>query len=358
MNPSGSFQKKNVMFLKNSNNKLLISAALLGSLITSTGCKMVYDDDLPGCEAKLRVRFVYEYHLKDSDAFAKEVKSVNVWAFDKAGSLAWSGSASGDVLKEKDFALDTSLPAGTYDFVSWCGLKDNGDFDLATYTPASKEELEVKLRTLEKDGENVSSSFIPGLFHGLALEETFTIEPNTNTLKTVTIPLMKDTNNIRVLLQRMGTTPLEKNDFDASLTITDAWLAWDNAVMPQSPTVTYTPWDIRPVSATVETPPSGPEVTSLSGQLFDFTSSRLIAGSDATLTIHRNSDGVDIIRIPIVDYFIAVKGHYGDMSDQEYLDRQDDYSILLFVDDNNELYAAAGIYINSWAVVPPQTNPF
>ena len=44
------------------------------------------------------------------------------------------------------------------------------------------------------------------------------------------------------------------------------------------------------------------------------------------------------------------------MTDQEYLDRQDDYSILFFIDASNNWYMAGGIYINSWAVVPPQNE--
>ncbi|MDE7180420.1 MAG: FimB/Mfa2 family fimbrial subunit [Muribaculaceae bacterium] len=42
------------------------------------------------------------------------------------------------------------------------------------------------------------------------------------------------------------------------------------------------------------------------------------------------------------------------MGEQEYLDRQDDYSMHFILDQNNNWYKAAGVFINSWAVVPPQ----
>ncbi len=349
------------MFLKNLSNILIISAATLGSVMALSGCSLI-NDDLPECTAKLRVRFVYDYNLKFADAFPHEVKSVNVWAFDASGALVWSESASGEELADKDFALDTPLAEGTYDFVSWCGLKDNVDFDLATYIPTSKEELEVKLKTIEEDGTYLNKSHLPGLYHGMVLQEGFTPEPNKHTLKTVTIPLMKHTNDIRVLLQKYDGSEIKESDFEVFITIPDAWLNWNNAIMSASPMVTYRPWDIKHGTAAMEEEPEDDTITSISSLLYEFSSSRLIVDADATLTVRRTSDNKDVIRIPIIDYFLMVKGHYKNpdgtpLTDQQYLDRQDDYSILFFIDENNGWYMGYGIYINSWAVVPPQNQP-
>lgn len=346
------------MFLKNLSNILIISAATLGSVMALSGCSLI-NDDLPECTAKLRVRFVYDYNLKFADAFPHEVKSVNVWAFDASGALVWSESASGEELADKDFALDTPLAEGTYDFVSWCGLKDNVDFDLATYTPTSKEELEVKLKTIEEDGTYLNKSHLPGLYHGMVLQEGFTPEPYKHTLKTVTIPLMKDTKDIRVLLQRYDGSAIDPKDFEVFITIPDAWLDWNNDVFPNGPMVTYTPWGERYGQVTTpDTVEDTGTMTTISGLLFELSSSRLMVGANATLTVRRTYDNKDIIRVPIIDYFLLVRGHYGDIPDQEYLDRQDDYSILFFIDNDNNWYIGAGIYINSWAVVPPQYVPF
>ena len=52
---------------------------------------------------------------------------------------------------------------------------------------------------------------------------------------------------------------------------------------------------------------------------------------------------------------LMVKGEYNkSMSDQDYLDRQDDYTMTFFIDSENRWYTHAGIYINSWYVVPRQ----
>lgn len=333
----------------------------MSCMIGLAGCSLV-NEDLQECPAELNVRFIYDYNLKFSNAFSKEVKSVNVWAFDEKGALVWSGAASGPSLADENFKLETPLTEGTYDFVSWCGLEDNADFNLGTYSPVSREELEVKLATVANEGAHVSKSMLPGLFHGCVMAETFTVDPNKPSIKTVTMPLMKDTNNIRVLLQRYDGSEISENEFEVFITIPDAWLAWNNDVLPDGPLVTYKPWNIKYGTVTLQENENRAEtVTSVSALLFEMSSSRLIANSKATLTVRRTSDNKDIIRIPVIDYFLMVKGHYLNpdgtpLTDQQYLDYQDDYSILFFIDEDNNWFTGNGIYINSWVVVPPQQD--
>ena len=70
-------------------------------------------------------------------------------------------------------------------------------------------------------------------------------------------------------------------------------------------------------------------------------------------------DNTNIIHVPIIEYFLLEKGErHSQYSDQEYLDRRDDYSALFFIDKEKGWYMAGGIYINSWAIVPPQSNKF
>lgn len=336
----------------------LIPAAL-AVVLTMAGCSSFVYDDLPECTAQLNVKFQFNYTLDRGEAFAEQVHSVNVWAFDQDGNFVWSGSASGDILKDPDFKLETSLGAGTYDFVAWCGLDGNDDFSLATYKPTSMMELETTLYTIEKDGLNVSSSHFKALFHGMKMGVEHIIKPNDHSVTTVTIPLIKDTNDIAVMLVNEDGTALKESDFTVSFTYADSWLAWNNAVMDESPTVTYTPWSVL----YGETTKGRADADENNGQpvrsslLYEMSVSRLMVGANAFLDIVRNTDGVRIIHIPLIDYFIYAKGNRFDhYSDQEYLDRRSDYSALFFIDNGLGWYTAAGIYICGWAVVPPQTT--
>ncbi|MDE7411522.1 MAG: FimB/Mfa2 family fimbrial subunit [Paramuribaculum sp.] len=326
--------------------------------LTMTGCSSLIYDDLPECPAQLNVKFQFNYTLDRGEAFAAQVHSVNVWAFDQAGNLVWTGSASGDRLKDPDFMLETPLGGGTYDFVAWCGLDGNDDFSLATYTPVSMEELEMKLNTIEKDGLNVSSSHFKALFHGKKSGVEHKIKPNAPSITTVTIPLIKDTNDIAVMLVNEDGTALKESDFTVTFTYADSWLAWDNAVRDDSPAVTYTPWSVLYGETTKGRADGDDDQPVRSSLLYEMSVSRLMVDGDAYLDIIRNTDGVRIIHIPLIDYFIYAKGNrFNQYSDQEYLDRRSDYSALFFIDNNLGWYTAAGIYICGWAVVPPQSDP-
>lgn len=347
------------MFPKTFRNIFSLIPAALAVGLTMTGCSLVYDD-LPECPAQLNVKFQFNYTLDRGEAFAEQVYSVNVWAFDQAGNFVWSGSASGDILKDSDFKLETPLGEGTYDFVAWCGLEGNDDFTLATYTPESKTELETKLNTIEKQGLNVSSSHFKSLFHGMKSGVEHKINTKAPSVTTVTIPLIKDTNDIAVMLVNEDGTTLNENDFTVSFTYADSWLAWNNAVRGDSPAVTYTPWSVLYGETTkgradIDDNENMPVRSSL---LYEMSVSRLMVGGNAYLDIVRNTDGVRIIHIPLIDYFIYAKGNrFNQYSDQEYLDRRSDYSALFFIDNDLGWYMAAGIYICGWAVVPPQSDP-
>lgn len=343
-------------------------AALVAALAPGAGgCSMV-TDSAESCPAELRVRFVYDYNIKDADAFAKEVRSVDVWAFDTQGALVWSGSASGAELAADGFRLDTGLPEGRYDFVAWCGLRENTGFDLATYRPSSKEELEVTLRTRAEEDRQVCSDRLPGLWHGMVSDISYAPDPFSPSYKTVTIPLVKDTKRIRVMLQHLDGSPIDRRDFTASITAADGRLAWNNSLMP-SPTVTYEPFDVYYGSTAapdgtgdLERPAAyggftrAGTLTEVSALMFSFATSRLTEAQkeDVYLTVHRGWDDRDIIHIPIVKYLLMVRDRYGDWDDQEYLDRQDEWSVVFFIDKASNWYQADGIFINNWAVVPPQ----
>lgn len=326
--------------------------------ITFSGCNLL-EEDLEPCPAYLQLRFEYTYHLKKDNAFS-EVGSINVWAFDHStGTFVWSGEDSGEDLKQPDYTMKTPLEAGTYDFVVWGGLKDNADFNLATYTPSSKEELEVKLKTIAEDGVNVSRSHLPGLYHGYLANVVHSVDPLRPSITTGTVSLIKDTNDIAMMLCNQNGNALDTKNFTVQLNYADAWLAWDNAVMTGSPEVSYRPWsylygtgDNDPLSKA-----AGDDDDNSSIILYEMSSSRLMADdyNKAWLDVYRNSDNKRIIHFPLIRYLLLERGErFKEYEPQEYLDRRDDYSLLFFVDDDNDYNLASIIYINGWAVVPTQ----
>jgi hypothetical protein len=77
----------------------------------------------------------------------------------------------------------------------------------------------------------------------------------------------------------------------------------------------------------------------------------MIAGSSPILTIWNVEEQKRVLSIPIADYALLVKGHYNkDMADQEYLDRQDEYNMTFFLDEDGN-WLSSSIIVNSWRVV-------
>ena len=335
-------------------NRFRVLSAVIVSAMTFTGCSII-NDDLEPCPAGLRLQFVYNYNLLQADAFPTQVKSLNVWAFDDSGKFVWSASESGEILSAPGYIMETPLPQGTYDFIVWGGLLDNSDFTISSYTPSSKEDLEMTLKTISEDGANVSQSHFKPLFHGYLGNVEYTVKPTSPSVKTVTVPLIKDTNDIAVLLCNENGNPLKAEDFTVKFIYADADLAWNNAIKPSSPTVTYMPWSQLYGETTLQPLASVSEEAVRSTILYELSVSRLMADGDAYLDVVRNTDNKTIIHVPLIEYFLLEKGNrYNQFGDQEYLDRRDDYSALFFLNNDNDWYMAGGIYINSWVVVPPQ----
>lgn len=74
------------------------------------------------------------------------------------------------------------------------------------------------------------------------------------------------------------------------------------------------------------------------------------------LNVYNTEKGTTVASVPLIDYALMVKGRYeGVVSDQDYLDRQDKYDVVFFLDENNE-WPRTHIYINSWKIVLQNTD--
>lgn len=90
--------------------------------------------------------------------------------------------------------------------------------------------------------------------------------------------------------------------------------------------------------------------TEIGVAMAELTVGRLVKGHRPILNVY-NTHGVRVISIPLIDYALLIKGHYNStMSDQEYLDRQDEYNLTFFM-DKEDRWVSSSILINSWRVI-------
>lgn len=338
--------------------RMLCAAVLLLPALTS--CETIMDDLSP-CRTEFRVTFRYDRNMKYADAFSREVESVDLWIFDLEGRPVWHGSEAGEALTREGYAMTVPVGPGTYDLVAWCGLAGKGadEYALAATQIAGKENLALSIRRkTEADGAFVDND-LPRLYHGMA-RVTFA-EPAGGGTVDALLPLTKNTNAIQVLLQyyygpSTAGKVLRKEDFDFFIESAEGDMNHDNTIRGNAP-FTYRGWMKAEVSASFdeETPALRDVQTKVNGLRAERTVGRLMADRQPVLVIRRNSDGEQIVRLPLVKYLLMIKGEYEkQMTEQEFLDREDSYRLTFFLDGDDAWYRSAGIHINKWVVVPPQ----
>lgn len=313
-------------------------------------CKTVTPDPEPDPDPKpepqvldLRLNFTYDWNMKFADAFSHEVKTVNVRAYDENGALVLSRKAS---VSGEDYYMDVTNDLSInkkYDFYVWAEGTDRG----TSWTYGTDETKPTGLTctmatTANGEGQIARTEDLTPLFHGIITGQQFA--EIYNTPQYITIPLKKNTNNIKVVLQQLNGNGLSKDDFTFTITDDNSRLDYDNSIIAAD-SLTYSPWSVYTGEAGIDE-----GETKVDALIAEFTVNRLVKEGHKPMLTVRNKANERIFSIPLIDYVLLVKGEYNkDMSDQEYLDRQDTYDMTFFLVNGN--WVSSYIYINSWRVV-------
>lgn len=346
--------------------RALSAAALLCSVLTA--CDSVIYDDEGDCSVTYRVTFRYDRNMKWADAFPNEVKSVHLYAFDKAGVLVWQNAEKGEALASYDYAMKLDLPPGDYHLLAWCGLENDGEREESFSVPEAVvgqtrlEELKCRLRR-DHDAEGAfSNEKLYPLFHG-SLDVTLPDMTLEGGSYTCSMPLTKDTNHVRIILQHLSGEEVNPNDFNFRIEEENGLMAHDNSLLPDE-LIIYRAHDKTSGTASMEiddypewkvprtAAPQKTTITSVSVAIADLTIARLMEGRKTWLTIEKVGDPEwPNVRIPLTDFALLIKDGYDHaMSDQEYFDRQDEYSLTFFLDEDH-YWVSSSVIINSWRVV-------
>ncbi len=332
--------------------------APLIALASLTACNGLIYDDEGDCDPYYKVKFVYDTNLKFTDAFAAEVSEVTLYVVDPAtGNIVWQRHEEGEALRSGNYMMDVDVAPGTYDLIAWCGEGHTSSFTVADAT--SREGLRCRLTDREAapaDGEVHVRNELRRLFHGKSQNVEFEDEQGVH-IKTVR--LIKDTNDLHIMLQHLSGEDVDHRDFTMTVTGTNGHMDWDNSLLPDDK-LTYFAHTMLSGTAGVEVPDytekeeEGRAVTQVSAAVGHLSLSRLMDNDDLFVKIY-NKEGEQIVSIPLSQYALLVKGNYKHpdgmpLTNQEYLDYQDDYSMVFFLDENGR-WVNTHIYINSWRIV-------
>lgn len=331
----------------------IICISTMASVLTG-GC---IREDFAECKNSYDLRLVFDRNMLYTDAFASQVRSVDVKVFDSStGREVYSYADSGAALESADYRVALPIPPGTYDILCWAGMAEGDSFGHALPAADMLQQHSVTLNT-----ENgVSGRRLNNLYHGLSRGVTFV---SGNSLghdqnQTTTVYLTKNTNRVCVMLHNLDGTELDESGFTFSITSGNALMNFDNTLDPAG-RVTYRPWHVTPIMLETETKTETKSETKSetvqSALAAEISMARLMPDGNSRLDVYRTADGERIISVPLERNLLLYKGEYHSMmSDAEYLDRQDDYTITFILDRNNNWDRAAMIYINNWATPPVQ----
>lgn len=316
----------------------------MAAVVLTSSC---INDDQDDCGLNLTFRYVY--NVKSADAFGTEVKSIAVYAFDKDGKFVERYDRSADKLPTGYTMNIRGLRAGKYTFVclarSVQAADAKKDFAFAELTPGQStiDDLKEKL-PLDANGE--TNQDFASLYVG---KTDVDVE---NGPCSGRIDLMKCTNRVRVIIMppKPGDTSFTAENFSMRVDGASAWLNHDGS-RNGDVAVTYRPFN--QVVDVADGAVTGGEAIDRA-VVADFKLSRLFDGSKPTLTINDLRNGNEVFKIDLAWLFtlqgmgIKFDDWAADWSDQEYLDRQDFYTLTVFV--NGDWIFEDKVVVNGWVL--------
>ena len=328
----------------------MAALAMVAVMAASISCTRSHIFEYEGdCNVYYDIRFKYDYNMKFANAFTNEVNSIALYIFDDNGILIDRiVTTDKEELSNEDFRIRITLPAGEYTLLAWGGINQEESFDMLsdeTIGTTRLEDMQVKMhRSHNSEGEAYSDKDLAPLFHGL-MELEVVSKPGTYTK---TMSLVKDTNVVRVALHELSGHPMDENLFTFDITDRSGLYNYDNSRL-EDEVITYMPWSIEAIYADFDEA-TATRATEINAVLAELTIGRMWAMESPMLTIRNSETGDEVLRLPLAEYMLLIKGNYHEaMGDQEYLDRQDEYSLTLFLDEGE--WVSTQIIINGWRVV-------
>lgn len=274
------------------------------------------NDDLSDCPSGTWLKISYTYNILNVDAASTQVGDITILAFDKNDKYVDRLDVDSITLHQGYCMVKVPFPEGTYHLLIWGGISDYL-YQLPNLKAEQTERKSLNI-SLACDDKNQSARKLNALFHSSL--ENITISEK---YQVVTAELVKNTNYFSCILQDENDLSLQQEDFAFTLESANGVMDYTNTPVGTIP-VCYLPYQ-QEVSVTSELIPV------IHARL---NTLRIMKGDETTLSIKHIPSGQVILRLPLTQYLLLSKtypNNIGDMGDQEYLDRQDSYTLLFFI---------------------------
>lgn len=305
-------------------------------------CESIYEDLQP-CPHGVSLRFVYEYNMAYANAFPREVECLTLLIYDADDRFVGTRTVTGPELRDENYRMTLDLEAGAYRFAAYGGLAcERHSFAMTSVPAAGAAFSDLRVRMDPDCLTDPARKRLHDLYWGTLTLSTADLYAEG------TVEMMKNTNNIRIVLQQEYGGVLSPDDFDFEITDDNTLFGFDNDLISAG-TVTYTPWTTGQAQTGVVIVGDNvvPEVASVA--YAELSTSRLMCKNDPRLIVRRHSDCETIIDMPLKRYLLLLRSDRYDMGDQEYLDRESDFVLFFFLRPDGS-WIDTRIVVNDWVV--------
>lgn len=342
-----SFNFLQLILVMNRNSKRVFQSIFM-LFITLLGFSSCIKEDLDDCPSIIRVRFDYSYNMLSENLFGEQVEMVALYVFDDQGVLVTEKSVTSKFDHDSYIEL-TGLPKGSYKLVSWSRSihlkEDKSNFVIPQLTigRSTLNDLSYYLEVEDNTYQNE-------LNHHLVGHEDFSVSGGL-TCEEVTIYYKKVTNKIKlVVYSNNGTDFLNAEDLECSVIdeVGNHHINYDYELKEKG-RINYLPYYAGNEEFKPETDNSlSTFAVSKYAAVSQFSVSRLIESNDPKVVIKKKESQTPIMQISIPEYvkLASLEGHANEWSLQEYLDRQDEYLIVVYLGATTW----TTIIINGWVI--------
>ena len=365
----------------NNNNwfKLVCFSAI--ALTTMSSCIKEDMDDCPPAISKVALQFEYTYNVKQADAFAAEVKNINVYAFDENGKFFDSYIESREKFETGHTMEITGLKDGKYTFVCLARDRqvmsraedDEMEFSFASLTPGVSTIDDLTVRMGKDNGEEIKNDKEFAALYTAKTQVDFqrlNQKGNEGTVVTSTLSLMKCTKTYRIVLlpYENDQADFKPENFDVRIEGSAAWLDHKGEKV-KNEKITYLPYNMERRANYDGAHTEVNEEPVDQALIYDLSSSRMFERQNDRGVVRDGDKNIyDDKRIIITDlrdkdnpielfnhslpWFLALCGEKVNQNwdDQEYLDREDHYVLMFYVSDKRDYNMITKVNVNGWNV--------
>ena len=362
-------------FINNNWFKLVCFSAI--ALTTMSSCIKEDMDDCPPAISKVALQFDYTYNVKQADAFAAEVKNINVYAFDENGKFFDSYIESREKFETGHTMEITGLKDGKYTFVCLARDRqvmsraedDEMEFSFASLTPGVSTIDDLTERMGKDNGEEIKNDKEFAALYTAKTQVDFqrlNQKGNEGTVVTSTLSLMKCTKTYRIVLlpYENDQADFKPENFDVRIEGSAAWLDHKGEKV-KNEKITYLPYNMERRANYDGAHTEVNEEPVDQALIYDLSSSRMFERqNDRRVVRDGDKNNYDDKRIIITDlrdkdnpielfnhslpWFLALCGEKVNQNwdDQEYLDREDHYVLMFYVSDKRDYNMITKVNVN------------